>query len=707
MDFGVGAGTLPMRAEALRDRHDQAKLEYGKGHTRKVDVFFTKDKHVTREMYDSVKKYNGLYVETGSENGKPRFVHPNGDSCIHFINNRWTLTLDDNVHLLAYSDPRRKHSCKIFGKVAPNWAHPEHRTKGHLRCYVSVREKSFLSSHFFKVFQLLLSMKDIPEQVFVFSAMNFNAAVNDDGHDQGVVRDDSGKKAPVFEAAEDLFARAGRTMPKIVFWNLSGCNEGVPTVATQPGALLVSGFSPALVSDILSHGSPDPLALISDVISSSLFKNLAVAPTATEAESLIRTCLALEGYNASEAEAKPKAFAFPKAEDWHVVEAVPVEATAVEALAPKRAPLLSVRGVRRTLELGDAETTEMALLDLIGPRGRRVKEARSVLSAAASSSLKLRARVWLDVEYVEERLGAIAVTVSARCAEKALRELLGQLLLPAVDALVARVRVTPEELATRQQEWISGEWNKRMQQTSYGEKRIVNDVGEMPYKEEQEQMRQLQLQKAKSHNFKDEDVVAALLEGIDVDGRAVVRDVLLKRREWPEFAAPRYAYNPCPRESDSAAASAMASLARARQIQCKAQYDRALMRRLAHCPSGRTTMGGKAILVGNIDDESDMYTSSTRVLRQSHLPRSGPHGTPAIKSRKFAKSHHLDVEGRNARMSSQNESDERSDRSQSPSRVRAQAPLKAKRDEKAQLSANVRKRQQMKQLARDAKFYDR
>jgi hypothetical protein len=78
---------------------------------------------------------------------------------------------------------------------------------------------------------------DMPETVIIFSDMQFNACVRND---------DS-----AMEMIEHKFADAGYTAPKVVFWNLNA-GSNVPVKFDKSGAALVSGFSPAVASAILS-----------------------------------------------------------------------------------------------------------------------------------------------------------------------------------------------------------------------------------------------------------------------------------------------------------------------------------------------------------------------------------------------------------------------------------------------------------------------
>lgn len=83
---------------------------------------------------------------------------------------------------------------------------------------------------------------DMPGTMVIFSDMQFNACVKND---------DS-----AMEMIERKFEAAGYAVPKIVFWNLNAGNN-VPVKFDKTGAALVSGFSPAVASAILSGNMDD------------------------------------------------------------------------------------------------------------------------------------------------------------------------------------------------------------------------------------------------------------------------------------------------------------------------------------------------------------------------------------------------------------------------------------------------------------------
>lgn len=78
---------------------------------------------------------------------------------------------------------------------------------------------------------------DMPKIILVLSDMQFNACINFDHS--------------AMEMIEHKYAEAGYQAPAVVFWNLHS-SDNVPVKADKCGAALVSGFSPSIMTAILS-----------------------------------------------------------------------------------------------------------------------------------------------------------------------------------------------------------------------------------------------------------------------------------------------------------------------------------------------------------------------------------------------------------------------------------------------------------------------
>lgn len=78
---------------------------------------------------------------------------------------------------------------------------------------------------------------EMPKMLLILSDMQFNACVRND---------DS-----AMQMIERKYAEAGYELPQVVFWNLNS-SDNVPVKADKSGAALVSGFSPSIMTSLLS-----------------------------------------------------------------------------------------------------------------------------------------------------------------------------------------------------------------------------------------------------------------------------------------------------------------------------------------------------------------------------------------------------------------------------------------------------------------------
>ena len=112
-----------------------------------------------------------------------------------------------------------------------------------------------------KVFMLILesainaNMKqsDIPDRILIVSDMEFDTATN---HTRYVY----GMKA-LFNELADRFAKYGYKLPKLVFWNVDSRTKTIPLTENEMGVVLVSGYSPNIMSMIMSDQTDPWLAL--------------------------------------------------------------------------------------------------------------------------------------------------------------------------------------------------------------------------------------------------------------------------------------------------------------------------------------------------------------------------------------------------------------------------------------------------------------
>lgn len=95
-----------------------------------------------------------------------------------------------------------------------------------------------------------LPESDMPEMILIISDMQFDTAVS------------SGRDATALETIRSKYARAGYEVPNIVFWNVNSSGNGVPTVANESRAALISGFSPSIMKSILRAEEITPRAIM-------------------------------------------------------------------------------------------------------------------------------------------------------------------------------------------------------------------------------------------------------------------------------------------------------------------------------------------------------------------------------------------------------------------------------------------------------------
>lgn len=84
-----------------------------------------------------------------------------------------------------------------------------------------------------------LKQDELPDTILILSDMEFDYCTGSCGLTN-------------FQAAQEAFSRAGYKLPNVVFWNLKGRIGNVPVKQHDSGAALVSGFSPSILTSILS-----------------------------------------------------------------------------------------------------------------------------------------------------------------------------------------------------------------------------------------------------------------------------------------------------------------------------------------------------------------------------------------------------------------------------------------------------------------------
>ena len=129
-----------------------------------------------------------------------------------------------------------------------------------------------MSTNIEKVFTVILDsavknnvpQSEMPTMVLILSDMEFN---------QGT-RGNWDKTAQ--EIFESKYAEAGYKMPKVVYWNIQSRNDNFPVKFNKEGVGLVSGFSPSLLTSVLSGKDLTPYSMMMEVISSERYAPVTV-----------------------------------------------------------------------------------------------------------------------------------------------------------------------------------------------------------------------------------------------------------------------------------------------------------------------------------------------------------------------------------------------------------------------------------------------
>ncbi len=114
-----------------------------------------------------------------------------------------------------------------------------------------------------KAVEFNLPAEEMPTMILVLSDMEFN--------------DSSIKKATAQEMIETHYANAGYKIPKLVYWNLASRNDSnKPVQFDKNGTALVSGFSPSLLTSLLSGKDMTPYSMMMTVIDSERYSRVTI-----------------------------------------------------------------------------------------------------------------------------------------------------------------------------------------------------------------------------------------------------------------------------------------------------------------------------------------------------------------------------------------------------------------------------------------------
>lgn len=123
------------------------------------------------------------------------------------------------------------------------------------------------NTNFDKVIDLvhnLVTQGNPIERIFIFSDMQFDKAMDDT------------KDLTHMKRLKAKFESTNHPVPQIIFWNLRGNTDDFPVAADQPGVVMLSGYSPSLLSSIMDNEALDSLNVLFKIIRSPRYDKIIV-----------------------------------------------------------------------------------------------------------------------------------------------------------------------------------------------------------------------------------------------------------------------------------------------------------------------------------------------------------------------------------------------------------------------------------------------
>jgi hypothetical protein len=129
-----------------------------------------------------------------------------------------------------------------------------------------------MSTNVEAVFRLILDKakdsdvfeEEMPTMILIMSDMEFNSGTRGNW------------SLSAQQMFERMYAEAGYKMPKVVYWNIHSRQDNFPVHFDKVGTCLVSGFSPSLLTNLLSGKDMSPLSMMLTVVNSERYSVVTV-----------------------------------------------------------------------------------------------------------------------------------------------------------------------------------------------------------------------------------------------------------------------------------------------------------------------------------------------------------------------------------------------------------------------------------------------
>jgi hypothetical protein len=114
---------------------------------------------------------------------------------------------------------------------------------------------------------------EMPTQILILSDMEFDEATSTRGgwYNSGTV---SEWNPTAQEMVKKMFSDAGYEMPNIIYWNIQSRGENVPVRFDEQGTALISGFSPSIMTSLLSGASMTPVSIMMETIGKERYSRI-------------------------------------------------------------------------------------------------------------------------------------------------------------------------------------------------------------------------------------------------------------------------------------------------------------------------------------------------------------------------------------------------------------------------------------------------
>ena len=115
--------------------------------------------------------------------------------------------------------------------------------------------------------------EDMPKYLLILSDMEFNVATRQSPY-YGVNR--AAGKVGAHDVIKSAYAREGYTLPAVIYWNLNGRVGNSPVSFDEKGTVLISGFSPSILSAVLrvDMSKLSPVGIMEETLSAPRYARL-------------------------------------------------------------------------------------------------------------------------------------------------------------------------------------------------------------------------------------------------------------------------------------------------------------------------------------------------------------------------------------------------------------------------------------------------